>query len=83
MVSPSAADPPVGGHRARVPPYVRTLEVSPQKQREAAPLADALRGGPSEPAPDEGETLRARRTVGAFVVAAATVIWWPAFTIDA
>ncbi len=35
------------------------------------------------PGPDEQEVLRARRTVGAFVVGGATVIWWPAFTIGA
>ncbi|WP_062461018.1 hypothetical protein [Demequina soli] len=29
------------------------------------------------------EAQRARRTVGAFVVGAATVIWWPAFTLGA
>ncbi|WP_082098858.1 hypothetical protein [Demequina iriomotensis] len=37
----------------------------------------------SDEPPGGGEAQRARRTVGAFVVGAATVIWWPAFTIGA
>ncbi|WP_062299550.1 hypothetical protein [Demequina maris] len=41
------------------------------------------------PRPDDAEggtdrhTTRTRRTVGAFVVAVSTIIWWPAFTLGA
>ncbi|WP_062287644.1 hypothetical protein [Demequina phytophila] len=33
--------------------------------------------------PPPTETQRARRTVGAFVVATSTIIWWPAFQLGA
>ncbi|WP_062318193.1 hypothetical protein [Demequina maris] len=46
-------------------------------------MSEPAPGAPEDAPGADDAALRARRTVGAFVVATATVIWWPAFTVGA